>query len=145
MDKAKIGVGVLESSSITGIRQLYVNGTNGLSSSTIVTEINDDNVRKDNVFMYIAGNNDYAYNVHCTMNDTCFIICQTIDACSQMTLYCQGLCYVSCSNNYTPNCYILTILFLSCMFFNMWTSTWDDNDLGQIALVTLKIFNLEIK
>ena len=99
------GLRVLWYASISGIRKLYINGTDGLSYSTIVTEINDDNVSRDDVFMYIAGNNYYGYNVHCSVNDTCYIICQTIDACSQMTLYCQGLCYVSCDNNNTgcPN------------------------------------------
>ena len=91
------GYETLKHSIISGIRSLYVNGIDVLASSSIITglSISDDSV-DSRVILDISGLNDYSYDVLCSFGDECFIYCRSNTSCSNMSLICDGICYISC-------------------------------------------------
>ena len=84
---------------LSGVRNLFVNGIDSLQGSTITTQltINDEKVK-----IYIDGTNDYAYDVICSNGDKCFINCLSNTSCTNMILFCDGVCYLN-YGNYSPS------------------------------------------
>ena len=74
---------------LTNIDSLKVNGKNAASFAVIV----------DVLEMEIEGTNESPFSVYCIENTTCKINCQSKNACDQMLIFCDGLCYVSCNEN----------------------------------------------
>lgn len=73
---------------ITNVGSMKIVGTNGLSFAVI------DDVLK----MEIEGTNESPFSVYCSKTQTCTIDCQSKNACNQMLLFCDGLCFVRCDN-----------------------------------------------
>ena len=97
------GYQVLIGATISGFRNLYVNGTNALDDSTLTTQLstnfNDTSININcKVRLYIDGTNSNKYNVTCSNGDECFINCESSTGCTKMWLTCNGTCYVNCGD-----------------------------------------------
>ena len=96
------GINCIDSSAITSVNTIKVNGSDNLYGSTITSGLSG--VRDSNIFkLFIYGSNTNSYTVTCNSNDICKIGCFESTACSNMNLYCSGTCYVDCSLGGCPN------------------------------------------
>ena len=53
-------------------------------------------------------NNTENYEIYCNATDTCFIGCQSAEACDLMSLYCDGTCYIDCDQSSGFDCPTIT-------------------------------------
>ena len=84
---------------ITGIfNKLIADGDDSLSGAIITSNSNFEKYGVLNV--YINGTMNDEYEFYCSDGDYCNITCQSLDACSNMNLYCLGDCWVDCGNDY---------------------------------------------
>ena len=74
------------------VNSIIVNGDNGLSGSTIITESYGETI------ISINGTNDDIFNIYCNSTDECFIDCQSSNSCSKLFLNCFGHCHVRCTH-----------------------------------------------
>lgn len=80
-------------SEISGIRNVYVSGTDTLQAASITTKlvrINDTSSSiNSRAVLVIIGPNDYSYNAKCSFGDECNIYCKSNTSCLTMILVCN--------------------------------------------------------
>ena len=102
------GFWVIYRSTISGIRNLYVNGNDSLSKSVLTTQFTTNVFDTDidsKVRLFINGSNRFTYYVTCSDGDECFINCLSNASCTRMHLVCNGPCYLNCGDYGDANGY----------------------------------------
>ena len=89
----------LEQAQITSVATIKVNGTGALTDAVIETNLDGE----DFILEVYDDNKNGSFSVTCSHNDTCYIGCWTESACTQMNLFCIGICFVDCSHDNCPN------------------------------------------
>ena len=72
---------------------IFVYGDDCLTDTTIISGNNGITMKLS------IDDNSGAYDVYCEREDRCIIDCQSQTACTNMNLWCFGLCYVICGNS----------------------------------------------
>ena len=112
-----------DSLSISNTGTIIANGYDVMAGSTIESNLgkNGINLNKESFRLSLNGTSVTTFNVNCTSNDICFIICQTYDSCNNMILDCiDGTHDASIDSDFftfdningsysvTTNCHVLT-------------------------------------
>ena len=87
------GNNTLERAMIRNVTLIEAIGSNVLSSSTIISENNDE------LTVLVDGINEEEYSIYCNVSDICYIGCLSHGSCSNLTLYCFGTCKVFCDDD----------------------------------------------
>ena len=94
-----IGYEACMSTDIANVTNIMANGYNVLSDATVVS-----NRGGLSFTIKINGTIDDDYEITCSINDTCFIYCESSDACTNLNLHCDGSCCVDCDESNGINC-----------------------------------------
>ena len=76
---------------MTGVENMKVKGVDNLIYSTITS-----NLDGSTMIIEINATNSASFSVICSTNDTCKIKCYSDNACTNLNLYCDGICYIDC-------------------------------------------------
>ena len=83
---------------IRGIGNFVANGEDALYGATIISETSFAGF--GSIFnVSINQSNSIAFEIYCNRSDTCEISCESSNACTQLTVYCHGLCNVDCDDS----------------------------------------------
>ena len=95
-----VGENSCANTTVANVYSVFVDGYNGLSGATIITDTSGLNISGNTtysaVLAQITGANNYNYSFYCSELNICEIECLSNTSCTNMNLYCFGICLVDC-------------------------------------------------